>query len=244
MKPYNTLNRTLFRVLIAAGLCTSMTAFAEAPTTLQNFSSRYEVASQPHIVKDKNTQLIWMRCSLGQTWNNNSCVGEPKSFDFRDATNEIKQLNYTKHAHDDGFTDWRMPTIEELQTLVFCEEGFGDSKATIPTSNGQTKELSNHCKGDAFLRPTVDPVTFPNASKYWVWSSSADAENVANVWGINFSSGSMGTYNKHHATAVRPVRTRIAPPPAPVAAESTMETPQAQNPDGTVAPPVPQAPTQ
>ncbi len=62
-------------------------------------------------VLDKKTGLIWMRCALGQTWNGITCVGKAKRMDWQTACQQI----------GDGFAgydDWRIPTLEELKTLV------------------------------------------------------------------------------------------------------------------------------
>lgn len=55
-------------------------------------------------VKDSETGLVWMRCSMGQTWNGTTCTGTATAFD----SNKIKafQLN-------DG-SDWRLPNEVEL----------------------------------------------------------------------------------------------------------------------------------
>ena len=65
---------------------------------------------------DKQSGLMWMRCSLGQEWNGTSCQGEPGGFTWQSAQAAARELNrhggYAKHA------DWRMPHIPELAMIV------------------------------------------------------------------------------------------------------------------------------
>lgn len=59
--------------------------------------------------RDPATGLIWMRCSLGQTWENGTCTGEADTFNWIDAVNSA------------GIADgkvWRLPTTKELLTII------------------------------------------------------------------------------------------------------------------------------
>jgi hypothetical protein len=150
-------------------------------------------------------KLIWMRCHIGQNFEKGQCVGEPKKMDQRDAENEVKRMNLTTGFA--GNKDWRLPTIVELQSLVFCEQGFGNRRSTIKLAAAQSAELPDSCQGDSYLRPTIDPIVFPNANKDWVWSATPDQDRVINVWALNFASGSPAPVGRHNSqTAVRAVR--------------------------------------
>lgn len=59
---------------------------------------------------DHTTGLVWMRCSLGQTWEKGACVGVADKFTWSDAVNQQGVLS-------DGHY-WELPTIEELRTLI------------------------------------------------------------------------------------------------------------------------------
>ena len=60
-----------------------------------------------------------------------------------------------------GATDWRMPTVKEL-------EGIADMGRSSPA---------------------IDPVFFPNTPSSVVWSGSPLAGFPYNAWGVNFSYG-------------------------------------------------------
>ncbi len=64
---------------------------------------------------DTKTGLTWRRCALGMEWNGNSCEGQSQEFDFNGAREAIEALNGKR---DSGHADWRLPTAEELATIV------------------------------------------------------------------------------------------------------------------------------
>ena len=63
-------------------------------------------------VKDKKTRLIWMRCSLGQTWDGQTCNGDALAFTWQKAMQEAEVLYYA------GSSDWRLPNTNELGSIV------------------------------------------------------------------------------------------------------------------------------
>lgn len=67
-------------------------------------NSRYVIKGDA--VYDKETNLTWQRCSVGQRWvDRTGCVGTVETFDFRTA-----QLQ--------GSGTWRLPSKDELPTLT------------------------------------------------------------------------------------------------------------------------------
>lgn len=64
---------------------------------------------------NKNTKLTWKRCLEGQTWSGGLCQGQPQDYTW----DEAKKLK----SNFAGKTDWRLPTIDELHTIVYCTDG-------------------------------------------------------------------------------------------------------------------------
>lgn len=149
-------------------------------------------------------KLMWMRCSIGQTLRDYSCKDEPKKYDHRDAANQIKLMNMSGGYA--GAKDWRLPTVEELQTLVFCDQGFSKNMGTVKYAKGSSKPMPQACDGDRFLRPTIDPIAFPKTSGTWYWTSTPDEGKVLNLWGVSFSTGSFAPISRHNQTMARAVR--------------------------------------
>ncbi|MDD5393315.1 MAG: DUF1566 domain-containing protein [Thiothrix sp.] len=94
-------------------------------------------------VTDTQTKLMWKRCSEGQSGAD--CSGEPASFTWDDAMSM-----FGKGGSFASYNDWRMPTIEELKTLV---------------DNSQT--------------PTIDQTAFPDTLASWYWSSTENGASFA-----------------------------------------------------------------
>jgi hypothetical protein len=58
------------------------------------------------------TGLTWMRCSLGQTWDGKTCIGEAAGFTWGAALQAANRQSFA------GRTDWRLPNKNELASIV------------------------------------------------------------------------------------------------------------------------------
>ncbi len=145
-------------------------------------------------VFDKQTQLVWMRCSLGQSWDGKTCTGEAKEYTWHDAT---------KLTHNfAGSTAWRLPTIEELDSLVYCSKG---RKPSARPNGKYVEDTDGQCLGDNYQEPTINISVFPNTPK-WYWSSSPDALNSDGAWRVHFGNGDVYSFSKDSYYPVRLVR--------------------------------------
>lgn len=63
-------------------------------------------------VLQNTTGLIWMRCSLGQTWDGRTCTGQPATFTWREALRAARDERFA------GRSDWRLPNKNELESIV------------------------------------------------------------------------------------------------------------------------------
>jgi len=159
---------------------------------------------------DTQTGLMWMRCFVGQTWNGNTCTGEAKEFDWKAARKLTDNFA--------GYSDWHIPTIEQLRTLVYCSNGkpayFNNGKPGGEEYVAQN--YPNHfdwgCegeKGQDHETPTLVQSVFPNMPAWAVWSGSPVSGNSDNAWVVNFYYGHdhYGYYRDDHYL-VRLVRER------------------------------------
>lgn len=68
------------------------------------------------------TGWIWMRCSLGQEWNGETCLGEAKTFTWTEALDVAGGEVFAGHGN------WRLPTNQELLGLV-------EKRCSLPSIN-------------------------------------------------------------------------------------------------------------
>jgi hypothetical protein len=127
-------------------------------------------------VTDTTTSLQWMRFSLGQEWKNQTCIGAVKRFTWPAAMAEAKFLNLQSGYA--GHRDWRLPSRNELLSLVFCSSGR-------PKTWNDTGKI---CEGD-FDNPTIDQHAFPGTPSSYYWSGSPCADGLDGGWNVYFGTG-------------------------------------------------------
>lgn len=123
-------------------------------------------------ITDTQTKLMWMRCSVGQTWQDGSCKGSPTTF--------IWPYAMGMSISDGNHTDWRLPTKEELSSLIYCSSG----------KPSYWKPNDNVCEGN-YESPTLAQAVFPQTPDYTgYWTSTAsDNSQFGGKWLIQFYDG-------------------------------------------------------
>lgn len=133
------------------------------------------MARDDGIVLDKKTGLMWMRCSIGQEWDGQTCTGWAENLRWRNALELAEASSFA------GMNDWRVPAIHELETLVYCSSNVRE----------QPKEGGYHgeCTYD-YKQPTIDTTIFPAAPIAYFWStSSAITQASGAAWQVYFNYG-------------------------------------------------------
>ncbi len=107
------------------------------------------------------TGLMWKRCAQGKTWSGTTCTGTASEFTWADALTQAKNETYPAS----GYTDWRLPSIKELQTL---HESCG-------------------------YRPAMNQVVFPTISALdSLLSATTDASDAVSAWYLSVNYGDVG----------------------------------------------------
>ena len=137
---------------------------------MENRFTKIDAAGQPlaadaadvAAVTDGTTGLMWV-------------AGESEPMAWKDAGEYVKTLTVA------GFTDWRLPTVEEL----FC--------------------LADRTK----FNPAIDKAFFAQCGGGWYWSSTVDASSPGGcAWFVYFGGGNSGYARQYSKGLVRAVRSR------------------------------------
>jgi hypothetical protein len=137
--------KTKIAMLLLAMLAVPNAARAECKDADPAFVARFTAKGEE--AYDKELNLIWQRCAVGQRWEQNSgCIGTPRKFTFDEA-----------QALTSG--NWRVPTMDELQSIIaqYCSEPAVDP-AIFPNTP------SEQFWSNAFYSPMAFFVSFRNGS--------------------------------------------------------------------------------
>ncbi len=121
------------------------------------------------------TGLVWKRCAEGQTWDGSTCQGTAGSYTWQQAFQQADAVNAAGYA---GQTDWRVPNLKELRSIV--ERGC--------------------------VNPSINLTQFPATPASFFWSGSPYAGNSGGAWGVNFNYSNGGWASRGLAYRVRLVR--------------------------------------
>jgi hypothetical protein len=88
----------------------------------------------------KPTGLMWMRCSLGQQWDGQTCRGMAVGYTWGAALQAANRYEFA------GYTDWRLPNKNELETIF-------EGNCVLPATNDR-------------VFPATPPVYFWSSSPY------------------------------------------------------------------------------
>jgi len=104
-------------MLLAAVRCMAASAGQECDTSRYPLSTpeeRFEDRGDGTLL-DRQTQLLWLRCAVGQQWSGGQCSGQASLLSWPAALQQVQDLN----SHGTWFfSDWRIPRIQELASIA------------------------------------------------------------------------------------------------------------------------------
>jgi len=133
----------------------------------------WEMKTDDGTIHDKDWTFSWCDTNLTTNGGNQGTCNY-----YWDTETFIKALNNSNYG---GFSDWRMPTIKELSSLI-------NSSISSPG-------------------PLIDAAWFPN-TEYWrlYWSSTSQAEFTNLAWCVDFGWGDVPALTKSNDFFARAVR--------------------------------------
>lgn len=143
-------------------------------TTVEDYTSRFILNNKGEAF-DRETELTWQRCSAGTTFKESAgCVGSPKLMTLADAIDFASQKG----------EGWRVPTIEELYSLVeHDQDNPAINTAVFPSVKGSSE-----------------------GAPYWTVTAIEDLPML--TYFVDFMSGRVDGHTQGFSMAVRLVRSK------------------------------------
>lgn len=140
---------------VQAADCTNSGIQASTDETLD-----FTISADGSTVTDRSTGLMWMRCTVGQTWiaSAATCAGTPIQAEW---DKMVLLRDFNAGGGFAGKQDWRLPNINELRSLT------------------------EDCRSD----PAINTQLFPATPSAKYWSSSSYASLATNAWLVDFGQG-------------------------------------------------------
>ena len=128
-----------------------------AISLLSPTKSTAQFFEEGNFVRDVRNNVIWYRCTLGKVWDydTDTCTGETVRL------NQAELLIAIKQAEQQLGGRWRLPTRDELETLV-CEG----------------------CEP-----PKIREKYFPQIEREAYWTGTKNNFNSKMYWSVNFMTG-------------------------------------------------------
>ncbi len=110
------------------------------------------------IILDRKNNLLWQRCNYGQTLKDRRCLNTALRLPRKEAVAFCATLKLGRTGKDARQRKWRLPTVEELGSLV----------------------------RDARRRPSIDLELFPGTSPFQYWSHTTFLDDRG-LWAYVYS---------------------------------------------------------
>ena len=173
------------------------------------------------IISSENN-LMWKKCSEGQDGNN--CEkGQAKKFSLIESNKFYSNIDFA------SYNDWRLPTLEELHSLVLCTSSVSLEVAKMKSCSGGYRSVSQPITSpkrgessisydlNSYEQPTINKYVFPNipapvpieegerTEQIIYWASTFIFDDYKEA--VNFSRGTHSNCSHDGEGYIRLVRT-------------------------------------
>ena len=126
--------------------------------------------------QDPDTGLMWNKCPMGAKWNPERYEKTGCDLEFRKERTWGEAILYIKDASLYGYNDWRMPTLQEFNTLYL---GLVSNCAENKKSINLADKNAPFVYGCGKLKVQTDSLIgfYESYSPYWTSSVSSSSEN-------------------------------------------------------------------
>lgn len=163
----NPFGRIVCGALLALCLGLALPVWAAAPFNVNGNGT----------VSDSSTSLVWDQCPYGLS-GSTCATGTAFYGDWASALASATSANAASYK---GFTDWRVPNKNELESIA---------------------KIDSYSSGV----PAIDTAAFPGTPLDGFWTSTTYTPVPSGAWNVNFGTGSADVVNKAGTTYVRLVR--------------------------------------
>lgn len=135
---------------------------------LDSYKPTFSFTDNGASVVDASTNLEWQKCALGQVYSTGSgCEGIPFELTWKQAF--IKAGQFSENPILAGGSQWRLPNVKELSTLI-------DSACYNPASNQGV---------------------LPGLGSFHYWTATNNFQGGGgDAWAVDFTLGSINRFNK------------------------------------------------
>ncbi|NMP14807.1 DUF1566 domain-containing protein [Thalassotalea sp. Y01] len=128
-------------------------------------NARFSISEDGASVLDNKTGLTWARCDLGQAWSEEQgrCLGEQEEVSWLQAHKSAESYSAS------GQSDWRVPNIKELYSLV-------EERCAGPAMN--TQVFPSTFYADIYFSSTINNLKATGDSAYAFFSRLGQIQSV------------------------------------------------------------------
>jgi len=107
-------NKAVWSLLLCL-LASEVFAQQSCDSAIPQFSKAIYEDHGDGTITEKHSKLTWMRCAVGQIWQNSVCKNEPHALTWTEAKRIAESINEGQVYF---YNDWHMPSLKEIAMIT------------------------------------------------------------------------------------------------------------------------------